>query len=254
MNKIFTAKVLNKYDVGYFQCPECLFIQTEKPYWIKEAYSSAITLLDIGLLHRNMKFLPRIASLIELFFDKKKSFLDFAGGYGVFVRLMRDRGYQFFLQDEYCENIFAQGFDYTLNNDSKFELITAFEVFEHLENPMDTLKILLNHSDHIFFSTELQPNATPNPEKWQYMAPELGQHISFYHLKTLKTIARKYNMHFYTNGRSLHFFSKRKIPAILFQITTRRKLSTLIAKVLGGSNRSLGSSDYTYLKSLLTHS
>jgi hypothetical protein len=253
MNRIFTAKILNKYDAGYFQCPECLFIQTENPYWLEEAYSSAITLLDIGLLQRNLRYLPRVASLIELFFDKKKSFLDFAGGYGVFVRLMRDKGYYFFWQDAHCENLFAQGFDYTASKDSKFELITAFEVFEHLANPIDTLETLLSYSNHIFFSTELQPGITLNSENWHYFAPELGQHIAFYHLKTLKTMAQKYNMNFYTNGRTLHLFTKRKIPTILFLITTRRKLSSIISKMPACSNRSLGASDYAYLKSTLFH-
>jgi hypothetical protein len=253
LNKIFRAKVLNKYDVGYFQCPECLFIQTETPYWLEEAYSSAITLLDIGLLQRNSRYLPRVASMIELFFDKTKLFLDFAGGYGIFVRLMRDKGYRFLWQDEYCENIFARGFEFTPNNNSQLELITAFEVLEHLDSPMDTLKTLLNYSGNILFSTDLQPDIIINPENWHYIAPELGQHISFYHLKTLKTIAHKFDMNFYTNGRTLHLRTKKKIHPILFHITTRRKISSIISKISGYSNQSLGASDYVYLKSTLTN-
>jgi hypothetical protein len=252
MNKIFTAKVLNKYDVGYFQCPECLFIQTENPYWLEEAYSSAITLLDIGLLYRNMRYLSRAASMIELFFDKTKPFLDFAGGYGIFVRLMRDKGYNFLWQDAYCENIFARGFEYTLNKNSKFGLVTAFEVFEHLDNLQKTLETLLSYSKNILFTTDLQPDTVIKPESWHYIAPELGQHIAFFHLKTLKTIAQKYNMNLYTNGKTLHLLTKKKISSILFKITTRRKLSTLISKMLGSSNHSLGASDYAYLKSALT--
>ncbi len=46
---LFTAKVLGKYDVQYYQCVITGFIQTEEPYWLEEAYSSAITKLDIGL-------------------------------------------------------------------------------------------------------------------------------------------------------------------------------------------------------------
>jgi hypothetical protein len=253
MNRIFSTKILNKYDVEYFQCPECLFIQTENSYWLDEAYSSAITLLDTGYVSRNMRYLSRVASLIELFFDKKKEFLDFAGGYGIFVRLMRDKGFRFFWQDAYCENLFARGFDYTANKDSKFELITAFEVFEHLNNPIDTLEFLLSYSNNILFSTELQPDSTLTPENWNYFAPESGQHIAFYHLKTLETIAQKYNMNLYSNGKTLHLFTRKKIPSILFLITTRRKLSNIISRILGCSNHSLGPDDYAYLKSTLTH-
>lgn len=40
--KIFTAKILNKYNIGYFSCPNCKFIQTEEPYWLEESYKDSI--------------------------------------------------------------------------------------------------------------------------------------------------------------------------------------------------------------------
>ena len=45
---LFKKLVLRKYDVQYHQCPSCGFIQTEEPYWLEEAYSSAISDLDLG--------------------------------------------------------------------------------------------------------------------------------------------------------------------------------------------------------------
>ena len=100
-----------KYDVTYYQCESCRFIQTEQPYWLNEAYSSAITHLDIGLLSRNLYLMNEIPRLIDGLFPESKRYLDFGGGYGVFVRLMRDLGYDFFRFDTYCENIFADFFD-----------------------------------------------------------------------------------------------------------------------------------------------
>ena len=49
------AKLLNKYDVKYFECSNCGFIQTETPYWLKDAYSEGITSSDIGLASRNIQ-------------------------------------------------------------------------------------------------------------------------------------------------------------------------------------------------------
>lgn len=43
---IFQAKVLGKYDVKYFHCSTCGYIQTEEPYWLDEAYSESISALD----------------------------------------------------------------------------------------------------------------------------------------------------------------------------------------------------------------
>ena len=51
--KIFEKKVLVKYEVSYHQCSNCQFVQTEESFWLDEAYKSAITSLDIGILLRN---------------------------------------------------------------------------------------------------------------------------------------------------------------------------------------------------------
>ena len=46
--------VLAKYNVRYYRCPFCGFIQTETPFWMEEAYASAITSSDIGYVDRNV--------------------------------------------------------------------------------------------------------------------------------------------------------------------------------------------------------
>lgn len=46
-NILFKRLILNKYQVNYYKCTDCDFIQTEKPFWLKEAYNNAITDLDI---------------------------------------------------------------------------------------------------------------------------------------------------------------------------------------------------------------
>jgi hypothetical protein len=45
--------VLGKYDIQYYLCGHCGFIQTESPYWLDEAYLSPIATSDIGLIGRN---------------------------------------------------------------------------------------------------------------------------------------------------------------------------------------------------------
>src|SRR5512147_2178994 len=42
-----------RYDVTIFLCPECDLLQTQKPHWLDEAYSSALTLLDTGAAQRS---------------------------------------------------------------------------------------------------------------------------------------------------------------------------------------------------------
>ena len=79
------------------------FLQTEKVFWINEAYQDAITKQDIGLLYRNRIITPILKSLIKLFFNKRNKFIDYGAGYGVLVRIMRDYGFDMYRYDKYFE-------------------------------------------------------------------------------------------------------------------------------------------------------
>jgi hypothetical protein len=225
---LFKTKVLSKYDVQYYKCPFCDFIQTEKPFWLEEAYSRAITELDIGLVNRNINFSDTIANIISHHFRQNRTFLDYAGGYGLFVRIMRDKGYKFFRQDKYCENIFAKFHDITdLDNFDKFEVVTALEFFEHLEDPLSEIKKMLSLTDNIIFSTELQPEQNIKNEKdWWYFVPETGQHIAFYSSKTLVYIAKIFRLKFFSNGY-LHLFTHINFESDPFKIIDSSNVSSL---------------------------
>ena len=43
------AILLDKYRVQHSGCPKCGFIQTEKPYWLNEAYAEALVAADVGV-------------------------------------------------------------------------------------------------------------------------------------------------------------------------------------------------------------
>src|SRR5690606_16471461 len=132
--------ILNKYTVRYYQCPNCEFVQTESPHWLKEAYDSPMNFTDTGIMVRNQRFSRITASLLVLFFDTKAKFLDFAGGYGVFSRIMRDFGFDFYWDDPYTKNLLSRGFE--RNADENYQVVTTFESFEHFLDPMaEILKI-----------------------------------------------------------------------------------------------------------------
>ncbi len=207
--KIFNARVLQKHNINYFRCKDTGFIQTEDPYWLEESYSSAITKLDVGLVYRNEKLRNNTIPLINKHFNPNGKFLDYAGGYGLFTRMMRDKGYDFYHTDAYCVNLFAEFFEIKgLPIDSKFELITAFEVLEHLPNPMNEIKLMLQHSENLLFTTELQPEGIKGIEDWWYFIPETGQHISLFTKKSLQYIAKELGYYFYTNDLDIHLFTK----------------------------------------------
>ena len=225
----FNALVLDRYNVQYYKCINCGFIQTESPFWLDEAYNDAIANQDIGLLNRNLVIAPILSCLITYCFDKKGKFIDYGGGYGLLTRMMRDKGYDFYRYDTYCENIFAKEFDHTTPDITpSYQLLTSFEVFEHLVDPADELEKMLKWSKNIFFSTEIQPAELNGPDNWWYIIPETGQHIAFYTIKSLEILGKNHGLNFYTNGFNLHLFTRNKIHPFVF----KRIMNYRVAKFL----------------------
>lgn len=118
---------MGKYDVAYYTCDHCGLLETEKPYWLSEAYTDTIPKTDEGLLRRNIYFADKVEKVIRKYFDTQKEYLNYGGGYGFFTRLMRDRELRFWHTDLYCKNLFG----YDAEEGRTYELITAIEVFEH---------------------------------------------------------------------------------------------------------------------------
>ena len=246
----FKVKVLNKHLIDYLKCNQCGFIQTEDPYWLPEAYSSAITSLDIGLIGRNIKTSKLVSSLILGVFDKNGKFLDYGGGYGMLVRMMRDLGFDFYRFDTYCENTFATHFDLGDSGVTRFELLTAFELFEHLADPVGETGKMLELSDSIFFSTELVPDRPiSQPDDWWYFTPETGQHIALYSAASLQKLASIYGCNFYTNGSTFHLITRKKLSPIVFKLLLKKKVSSSISSLF--SRKSLLMTDFDNIKTML---
>lgn len=234
--------ILNKYNIQYYSCEHCGFIQTEAPYWLEEAYSSVIARSDIGLIGRNIKLSKFCSALIPMLYDPKASFLDYGGGNGMFVRMMRDSGFQFYWVDKYASNQFAVGFE--ASPDAKFSLLTAFEVFEHLPQPLDAIEKMFHYSDTVIFSTRLLPHWRVMPDDWWYFTADTGQHLSLYSKESLQIIAKSLNVKFSTNGISLHIFSPKKISTILLKALSYPPVASILANLLNFGRQSLLESDY----------
>jgi 2-polyprenyl-3-methyl-5-hydroxy-6-metoxy-1,4-benzoquinol methylase len=258
----YKGNILNKYEVEYFRCNACGFIQTEEPYWLKEAYNDAIADLDIGLLDRNIAFSELVEKLILAFYPNSKHYLDYGGGYGLFVRRMRDKGFAFYRDDIYCENIFAKHFDLKDAPVKKFDTVTAFEVFEHLNEPLVDIGKMLELGDSIFFSTILAPGTAKEFDEWWYRAPLSGQHIAFYTLDSLKTIAKKFDKKLYSNGTNFHILSnvaidENKWKEIFFPVKKSR-MQRIIKRLSGGQQllkrKSLAESDFKMIEEIVLKS
>lgn len=180
-------RLLGKYDVGYQLCTQCELLQTEPPYWLDEAYSQAISQLDTGAVQRNQRD-SRLAALLARVLEIKGPCLDYGGGHGVFVRMMRDLGFDFRWFDKYADNLYARGFEGT--PDDHHALVTAFEVFEHFADVRRDLdQLFAPQPAHVLVGTLLHAG---HQDGWWYYMVESGQHVAFYAPRTLEWIAQQY--------------------------------------------------------------
>jgi len=215
------ATVLSRYDVAYLYCSQCGLLQTEPPYWLDEAYSDAIALSDTGLLTRNIAVAMRLTALLTFAFPRDVRCVDAGGGYGVLTRLMRDIGFDFYWTDPFCANLFAKGFEADRAGGS-FPVVTAFEVMEHLHDPIEFIRQAMAkyHGAAFAFSTQLF-DGSPPPLDWPYYSFETGQHVSFYQRRTLRHIADVLGMRLYSSGH-FHLITSHSVSPALFRLCTSR--------------------------------
>ncbi|MDK9719228.1 MAG: class I SAM-dependent methyltransferase [Trichlorobacter sp.] len=237
------ATVLARHQAVFLRCPKCGTLALENPHWLSEAYSQAITSSDLGLVARNLELSRIVKVLIRLLFNPAGRFLDYAGGYGLLVRLMRDAGFDFYWHDPYCTNLFASQFRQSTAGDERFELVTAFEMLEHLELPVQAFDRMFSFSDNMLCTTLLLPEPAPKPQEWWYYGLEHGQHITFYTRRSLELIAERFGRRFYTNGSGMHLFSTQQHSQLLFGLLARHKVARLLAPWLG--RPSLLQADFT---------
>ena len=221
-------RIMGKFDGVYESCPACGYLQARDPFWLEESYQDPITKTDIGSVNRCMANSVFTQLILGLFLRSSGPFLDYGAGYGMFVRYMRDQGYDFWYYDSYCQNIFAEGFEVAPESSRRFEMLTCYEVFEHLVDPMAELSKMLRHGDNVLFTTELLPQPIPPMGQWWYHSPEHGQHVGFFSKTTFAHIAEKLGMHFATNGTNLHYLGKRRLSSRALRLVSHRRAGLLV--------------------------
>lgn len=217
--------VLRKYQVQYLRCPACGFIQTETPYWLDESYLSAITILDVGIMQRNLLNWELTTAMLHILLPKAKQCLDYGAGHGIFVRLMRDRGFDFLWYDSHATNDYARGFEYEAGQ--VYDLLTAFEVLEHLNDPLGDLAKMMAISENLFVSTVLVPEPPPKLGDWWYFGAPTGQHISFYTHDALQLLAKRFGRNLISHG-PYHLFTTTTKSETAFRLLMHGKSAKLL--------------------------
>ena len=238
MKPVFSAVVLEKYEITYYYSQESGYLKTESPYWLDEAYQDAINDTDTGLVARNVRFSNELDAVLACLGIKNGNLLDVAGGYGLLTRLMRDKGYDCYTTDKYCENLFAQSFE--PYSDFTAEALFAFEAMEHIEDPLQFLETQFHtyKCKTIVFSTLTFTKKIPKKDWWYYLFEE-GQHISFYQPRTLSLLANKLNCHYYMINPAFHIITNKPISKLNQMILSNYRIRRLYRAYMQYTRRGL---------------
>jgi len=228
LSLLMNDKILDKYSINYYLCNNCKCIQTETPYWLQEAYGSSIALSDTGIMSRNTDACKKLTMILKRYFTPESKVVDYGGGYGLLTRMLRDKGIDAYWSDKYSENLLARGFEY--DGHSFADAILAFEVIEHLPDPLEEIQIIMSKTNCFIFSVSvLKKFDYKSNNEWWYFSPEMGQHIFFPSENTLQYIANKLDVRYF-NLWGLHIFSRNTV------FSKFRNLDLFLYYILHGIN------------------
>ena len=204
---------LSGIPVYYALCEKCGFCFTpELMNWDLEQFEKMIyndeyLLVDPDYIENRPR--ANAASLISIFGDRAHSIqhLDYGGGSGLLSKLLNDSNWQSTSYDPFVDR------NVRVELLGKYDLITAFEVFEHVPDVsalMSCLRSLLAPNGLIMFSTLLSDNHIQRNQRinWWYASPRNG-HISLFSRKSLKSLAQRngFNAGSFSDGFHVFFNS-----------------------------------------------
>ncbi len=182
----------------------------DKSAYKKEIYNSQYIMVDpefqTARPQSNSKFLIKI--LGRRLFSVRH--LDYGGGNGVLSEILKSRGINSTSYDPF------HGDSSEIIATQRFDLITAFEVFEHATDPhavIDSIDHLIDTEGMILFSTQVSDGHIQNGQRlsWWYACPRNG-HVCLFSTKSLNMLAETHGYKIRSISRSYHVMWK-KMPA-----------------------------------------
>ncbi len=178
-----------KKELSYYRCCSCGFVYLDDKFIIdKESEKSQYD------MHENSFESLGYVKMFEDFIEKSilpyekdiDNALEFGCGSGpVLAELLRRQGLTVDIYDLYF-------FPKKVYKGKKYDLITSTEVFEHLKNPIEVLKMLVEHTNkngYIVLMTKFPPKDDKEFLAWWYRRDPT--HISFFTPKSFEVMAEK---------------------------------------------------------------
>ena len=181
-NDIFNAGILTRH-----QCPNCGLIFGDLRFLslseqeIQEDYDDAYSYFAEG---DTVPYIMNNLNSLDLFKNKKLSYLDYACGIGKMIPILKNVGYNIYGYDKYVKN------DNVLNNidGMKFDVIYANNFIEHITHPIEDIQLILNHLNddgHLIMMSDCID---------EYMIEYTHFHVYFYTGNSFHVLCDKLNL------------------------------------------------------------
>jgi len=202
--------------VYYYLCGNCEFcFAPEFGEWTLEQFAEKIynnRYVDVDPDYLAVR--PQAnAENVTTAFKGKKDFirhLDYGGGNGMLSDILKQENWDSTSYDQFVNT------DIDISGLGKFNLITAFEVFEHVPDVntlMSQLNLLLEDEGIVLFSTLLSDGHIKRNQRisWWYASPRNG-HISLFSQSSLAMLAKKYNFNAGSFSQNMHLLFRENTP------------------------------------------
>lgn len=207
---------LSGLPIYYVSCPTCAFAFAPTMWkWDPEAFRRHVYNDHYGLVDPEyLEIRPdkNARALVDMFpeFGGAARHLDYGGGSGRLSLRLREAGI-----DSRSFDPFIDGYD--ARPQETFDLVTAFEVFEHVpsvERLMQDLDALTHDESVVLFTTTVSDGKMPENQRlsWPYVAPRNG-HISLYSRESLIRLANRYHFGVGSFNDNAHLFWRKTVPA-----------------------------------------
>jgi len=179
----------SKKELSYYRCCSCGFVYLDDKFIVdKESEKSQYD------MHENSFESAGYVKMFEDFIEKAilpyekdiNNSLEFGCGSGpVLAELLRRKGLSVDIYDLYF-------YPKKVYEGKTYDLITSTEVFEHLRNPIEVLKLLVEHTNdkgYIVLMTKFPPKDDKEFLAWWYRRDPT--HISFFTPESFEVMAEK---------------------------------------------------------------
>ncbi len=183
-------KFLAREQVYYF-CRNCELIFIDTEFFPSKKEEKRVydrhenTLANQGYVNRFENFIDKI----ELKSKDIDTILDWwSWPNPVLAYILREYWYDVDIYDPYYAK-------HKVYKDKKYDIITSTEVFEHFENPLETIKLiygLIKDDGWLAIMTNMHDADLDKFQDWRYTRDDT--HIAFYSLSTFQYVASKFDM------------------------------------------------------------